>query len=57
MGGMESKARCNADRERPLKNVPFCPISALGSDFNPRNTLCMSVVARSEASALYLRLP
>jgi len=22
---------------RPLKNAPFCPISASGSKFNPRN--------------------
>jgi hypothetical protein len=29
---------------RPLKNVPFSPISVSGSNFNPRNTQCMSVV-------------
>jgi len=29
---------------RPLKNVPFCPISASDEDFNPRNTQCMPVV-------------
>jgi hypothetical protein len=29
---------------RPLKNVPFYPIPASGSNFNPRNTQCMSVV-------------
>ena len=29
---------------RPLKNTPFCPISALGSNFNPRNTQCIPVV-------------
>ena len=29
---------------RPLKNAPFCPIPASGSNFNPRNTQCMSVV-------------
>ncbi len=29
---------------RPLKNAPFCPIPALGSNFNLRNTRCMSVV-------------
>ena len=29
---------------RPLKNVPFYPIPALDSDFNPRNTPCMPVV-------------
>jgi hypothetical protein len=27
---------------RPLKNIPFWPIPALGSNFNPRNTSCMS---------------
>ncbi len=26
---------------RPLKNVPFCPIFASGSDFNPQNTQCI----------------
>jgi len=29
---------------RPLQNAPFCPISVLGSNFNPRNTQCMPVV-------------
>jgi hypothetical protein len=29
---------------RPLQNVIFCPIFASGSNFNPRNTQCMSVV-------------
>jgi len=28
---------------RPLKNAPFCPISASGSNFNPRNTQCIPV--------------
>jgi hypothetical protein len=27
-----------------FKNVPFYPISASGSNFNPRNTKCMPVV-------------
>ncbi len=27
-----------------FQNVPFCPISALGSNCNPRNTLCIPVV-------------
>jgi len=27
---------------RPLKNIPFCTIPASGSNFNPRNTQCMS---------------
>jgi hypothetical protein len=26
---------------RPLQNAPFCPISALGSYFNPQNTQCI----------------
>jgi len=26
-----------------LKNLPFCPISASGSNFNPRNTQCIPV--------------
>jgi hypothetical protein len=26
---------------RPLKNVPFRPIPALGSNFNPQNTKCI----------------
>jgi len=29
---------------RPLKNAPVCPIPALGSNFNPRNTQCIPVV-------------
>ena len=28
---------------RPLKNALFYPISVSGSNFNPRNTQCMSV--------------
>jgi hypothetical protein len=28
---------------RPLQNAPFCPISASGSNFNPRNTQCIRV--------------
>jgi len=30
--------------KRPLQNAPFCPISALGSNFNPQNTRCIPVV-------------
>ena len=30
--------------QRPLKNVPFCPIPASGSNFNPQNTQCIPVV-------------
>jgi hypothetical protein len=26
---------------RPLQNAPFCPISASGSNFNPRNIQCI----------------
>jgi hypothetical protein len=29
---------------RPLQNAPFCPISASGSDFNPRNIQYIPVV-------------
>jgi hypothetical protein len=29
---------------RPLKNTPFCPISASGSNFNPQNSKCIPVV-------------
>jgi hypothetical protein len=29
---------------RPLKNVPFCPIPASGSNFNPQNTPRIPVV-------------
>ena len=27
-----------------FQNVPFCPISVSGSNFNPRNTQCIPVV-------------
>jgi len=29
---------------RPLYNIPFCPISASGSNFNPRNIQYIPVV-------------
>ena len=29
---------------RPLQNVPFRPISASGSNFNPQNTQCIPAV-------------
>jgi len=29
---------------RHLQNAPFCPISALGSNFNPQNTQCIPAV-------------
>jgi hypothetical protein len=32
------------DISRPLQNVPFCPIPASGSYFNPQNTKCIPVV-------------
>jgi len=31
-------------RLRPLKNAPFCPTSASGSNFNPRNIQYIPVV-------------
>gem|GEM_PF-3602452 len=30
--------------QRPLQNLPFCPISASDENFNPRNTQCITVV-------------
>jgi hypothetical protein len=27
-----------------LKKIPFCPISASDSNFNPRNTICIPLV-------------
>jgi len=35
---------CGFHCQRPLKNVPFCSIYVSGSNFNPRNTQCISVV-------------
>ena len=32
------------DNLRPLHNTPFCPITASGSNFNPRNTKSIPVV-------------
>jgi hypothetical protein len=29
---------------RPLKNAPFFPIPATGSNFNPQNTQCIPAV-------------
>jgi hypothetical protein len=34
--------RTRDDNMRPLQNAPFCPMPASGSNFNPRNTQCMS---------------
>jgi hypothetical protein len=52
--GQGNEIHRNTTIMRPLKNVPFCPISVspLGglslrygsSDFNPRNTTCIPVV-------------
>ena len=30
--------------KRLLHNIPFCPITASGSNYNPRNTTCIAVV-------------
>jgi len=30
------------EQSETFGNAPYCPISALGSNFNPRNTQCMS---------------
>jgi len=35
---------CDTLEARPLKNAPFRPISALHSDFNPRNMQDIPVV-------------
>ncbi len=35
---------------RPLKNAPFCPISASDSDFNPRNTYRVFLWLKSSPS-------
>jgi len=32
------------EAEKPLKNAPFCSISASGENFNPRNTQCIPPV-------------
>ena len=29
---------------RPLQDVPFCPISVSGENFNPQNTQCIPAV-------------
>ena len=41
--GMKGEVN-RAEAQRPLKNAPFCSISASGSNFNPRNTQCIPVV-------------
>ncbi len=42
--GGEDRRRTSDIQRRPLQNAPFCPISASGSNFNPRNTQCIPVV-------------
>jgi hypothetical protein len=32
------------NQQSQFQNVPFCPISASGSNFNPRNTQCIPLV-------------
>ena len=41
---------------RLLKNTLFCPIFASDSNFNPRNTNCMSVVNPAKAGSSSLTL-
>jgi hypothetical protein len=41
---MQEAPGSSSDSLRPLQNDPFCPISALGSNFNPQNTQCIPVV-------------
>ncbi len=40
----QTEPRPDTVGSRPLQNAPFCPISALGSNFNPQNTQCIPVV-------------
>jgi len=40
---------------RPLKNAPFCPISASGSNFNPRNTSMYGCLSRLASQAGWLK--
>jgi hypothetical protein len=40
----ENKVTLRPDKRETLQNAPFCPISASGSNFNPRNTQCIPVV-------------
>jgi hypothetical protein len=41
--GMVNDHTINCFRSQ-FQNVPFCPISTSGSNFNPRNTQCIPVV-------------
>ena len=36
-----SLSRHSCHSSRPLQNAPFCPITASGSNFKPRNTQCI----------------
>jgi len=38
-------------RPSQFQNAPFCPISASGSNFDPRNTQCIPVVNPAMAGA------
>jgi len=38
------QGKIDAPEGRPLKNAPFCPIAASGSNFNPQNTKCIPAV-------------
>jgi len=44
LSALGEPVQISAHPERPLKNAPFCPISASHSNFNPRNTQCIPVV-------------
>ena len=41
---VDQKGSAGEYKVRPLHNVPFCPISASGSNFNPRNILYIPLV-------------
>jgi len=38
---MKVKGLFNEPFARSLQNIPFCPITASGSNFKPRNTQCI----------------
>jgi len=42
---------------RPLQNGTLCPISASGSNFNPRNTTCIPMVEIFAFFELEQKLP
>jgi hypothetical protein len=39
-----------------MQNTTFCPISALGSNFNPQNTQCIPVVNPAFGGIAFLEL-